>query len=152
MSEVEYAEPDPEQYNAWVAGLAIEEVQLVKLAGERKVAGEPASLGFGFTGGFANDAVHLRIRYEVSAGVLAEDGTVLTDIEASVVVVLTMSERGTPECYNRFAGSNGALMAHPYLREVVQATAARLGHPGVIVPMATAIPLLPASSAEIAER
>ena len=147
MTEIEYQEPTPELYNAFVAGLALEEIQLVRVSGERRIAGEPSELGFGFGGGFAVEADRLQIRYDVTAQLLGDEAAVLSEVQASVVVVLAMAEAGSPECFNRFAGSSGALMAHPYLREVVQSTAARLGHPGVVVPMATTIPVLAATVA-----
>ena len=55
---------------------------------------------------------------------------------------LKMATPGTPQCYNLFAGTSGTLLVHPYLREVVQSTADRLGHPGLILPVAKAMPAM----------
>lgn len=140
MNEVEFVQPEPDLYNAFVAGLDVEEIQLVQLSGERQTPGEPANIGYAFGGGFHVDGERLQIKYDVTASILGSEAVVLTEVKASVVIAIRMATPGTPDCYNRFAGSSGALMAHPYLREIVQSTAARLGHPAVILPIAKVMP------------
>lgn len=142
MNDVEFAAPKPEAYNAFVGGIEIEEIQLVHVSGERKVPGEPTNIGYSLGGGFHMEGERLQLKYDVTASVLGADSVVLSEVKASVVVVLKMATPGTPECYNLFAGTSGALMVHPYLREVVQSTADRLGHPGLILPVAKAMPAM----------
>lgn len=140
MNDVEFAAPETEAYNAFVSGIEIEEIQLVHVSGERKVAGEPANVGYSLGGGFHVEGERLQLKYDVTASVLGTGSDVLSEIRASVVVVLKLATPGTPECYNLFAGTSGTLMVHPYLREIVQSTAARLGHQGLILPMVKAMP------------
>jgi hypothetical protein len=131
------AGPDPDTYNAYVAGLQIQEVQVVRLFAERLQVGPAATNQFEMQAGYQRpDASTVHYRYDVIAHIAGEEGNELARIEAAVVVGM-VGQPGDDQTVERFGATSGAMIAHPFLREVVASTALRLGVWGVVLPLMT---------------
>jgi|ERR1022692_65420 hypothetical protein len=145
-ASAEVHEPDAATYNAFVEGLELTEIELVKVDGERVAAGVATQTRFDLTAGYLQDGTAICYRYDVIAHLTNDPGTELG--HAAVTVVLTTRSTAVAEaaCIERFGGTSGALIVHPYLREAIASIAQRLGFPGVLLPMIKHQPDEPAVS------
>jgi hypothetical protein len=126
---------DATSYNAFVAGLELAEIEPVKIHGERIAPGAATQTRFDLTAGYLEDGTTIRYRYDVTAHLTNDAGTDLGHAAASIVVTARATVGGDVMCIERFGGTSGALMAHPYLREAIAAAAQRVGFPGVLLPV-----------------
>jgi hypothetical protein len=139
-------EPDAAAYNAFVAGLELAGIELVKIGGERIAAGVSSQVRFDLTAGYLQDENGINYRYDASACITDEVGADLGRASASVVIAFRTAVSAEVICIERFGGISGAFIAHPYLREAIASTAQRLGFPGVLLPMITSQPDEPVAS------
>ena len=129
------AEPDSSTYNSFVAGLRLMGIELIKVHGERTASGAASQTRFDLAVGymFADDAI--QYRYDIATYFLDDDGNDLGNASASVLLVTANAPTTDVACIEHFGATSGALMVHPYLREVTASTAQRIGFPGVLLPM-----------------
>ena len=125
---------DVATYNAFVASLQLAGIELVKIHGERTAPGTAAQTRFDLAAGYMQDSGSLQYRYDVTAYFLDETGTPLGNASASALLVAHNVIGTEATCIEHFGATSGALMAHPYLREVIASTAQRIGFPGVLLP------------------
>lgn len=137
-------EPDAAAYNTFVASLELTGIELVKIGGERGATGVATQTRFDLTAGYMQDENAIHYRYDAVAHITNEDGTDFGHAAASVVVTARVAVAAEAACIERFGGTSGAFMAHPYLREAIASTAQRLGFPGVLLPMIKSQPDGPA--------
>jgi hypothetical protein len=81
----------------------------------------------------ADDAI--QYRYDIATTFLDDAGNALGNASASVLLVTANVPATDVACIEHFGATSGALMVHPYLREVTASTAQRIGFPGVLLPM-----------------
>ena len=129
------AEPDSSAYNSFVAGLHLMDIELIKVHGERMTSGAASQTRFDLAVGYmiADDAI--QYRYDLSTYLLDDAGNVLGNASASILLVTANAPTTDVACIEHFGATSGALMVHPYLREVTASTAQRIGFPGVLLPM-----------------
>jgi hypothetical protein len=129
------AEPDSSAYNSFVAGLHLMGIELIKVHGERMISGAASQTRFDLAVGYmiADDAI--QYRYDLSTYLLDDAGNVLGNASASILLVTANAPTTDVACIEHFGATSGALMVHPYLREVTASTAQRMGFPGVLLPM-----------------
>jgi hypothetical protein len=139
-------EPDAAAHNAFVAGLELTGIELVKIGGERGATGAATQTRFDLTAGYLQDEHAIYCRYDAVAHITNEDGTDVGHASASVVIAARVAAGAEAACIERFGGTSGAFMAHPYLREAIASTAQRLGFPGVLLPMIKSQPDGPAEA------
>lgn len=126
---------DVATYNAFVASLQLAGIELVKIHGERTAPGTATQTRFDLAAGYMQDSGSLQYHYDVTAHFLDEAGAPLGNASASVLLVAHDIIATDVACIEHFGATSGALMAHPYLREVIASTAQRIGFPSVILPM-----------------
>ena len=144
-------EPDAGTYNAFVAGLDLARIELIKISGERMAASAAAQIRFDLTAGYSQDENGINYRYNAAAYITDDDGIELGHASASIVITFRTAASAEAICIERFGGTSGAFMAHPYLREAIASTAQRLGFPGVLLPMITSQPDEPVASVKDAD-
>lgn len=125
---------DVATYNAFVGSLQLAGIELVKIHGERTAPGTATQTRFDLAAGYMQDSGSLQYRYDVAAHFLDEAGAPLGNASASVLLVARDVIATDVACIEHFGATSGALMAHPYLREVIASTAQRIGFPGVLLP------------------
>jgi len=140
-------EPDAATYNAFIAGLELVDIELVKVGGERVATGVATQTRFDLAASYLQDEATIRYRYDATARLMNEADTDLGHAAVSVMVTTRIAAAAEAICVERFGGTSGALMAHPYLREAIASTAQRLGFPGVLLPMIKYQPDAPTSPA-----
>ncbi len=127
---------DPAAYNAWLQKAQLEAVEQVRVSAERTGEGHLRDVELSVTPEFAIEPNRVLIRYDALALLSGTDGATLGS--AGTVVALAFSYDGptpTPDIVARFALTTGMLVAHPYVREAVQALAARVGFPQATLPL-----------------
>jgi len=122
-------------YSAFVAGLELAGIELVKVHGERTAAGAAAQTRFDMTAGYMQDGTVIHYRYDLTAHFADDHGTVLGSAAASVLITARATTAADTASIEQFGGTSGALVAHPYLREAIASTALRIGFPGVLLPL-----------------
>jgi hypothetical protein len=127
--------PDSSAYNSFVAGLRLTGIELIKVQGERTASGVASQTRFDLAVGYmlADDAI--QYRYDIATSFLDDAGNSLGNASASVLLVTANASTTDVACIEHFGATSGALMVHPYLREVTASTAQRIGFPGVLLPM-----------------
>lgn len=128
-------EPSPEAYNTFVAGLTLVAVDVVKITAERRRSGHAPVTRYALAAGWHAENAMILWRYDITAKLTDEEDTDFGTAEASVVIAAQCTGDVDPVCAERFGGTSGAFMAHPYLREAIASTAQRLGFGGVLLPM-----------------
>lgn len=128
-------EPSPEAYNTFVAGLTLVAVDVVKITAERRRSGHAPVTRYALAAGWHAENAMVLWRYDITAKLTDEEDTDFGTAEASVVIAAQCTGDVDPVCAERFGGTSGAFMAHPYLREAIASTAQRLGFGGVLLPM-----------------
>lgn len=141
-------EPDATAYNAFVAGLELAGIELIKISGERIATGVSSQVRFDLTAGYLQDENGINYRYDAAAHITDETGADLGRASASIVIAFRAAASAEAICIERFGGTSAAFIAHPYLREAIASTTQRLGFPGVLLPMITSQPDEPVASAE----
>ncbi len=126
---------DSGAYNAFVAGLELAGIELVKIHGERTAAGIATQTRFDLTATYMLGQGIINYRYEAIAHFVDEHDTVLGNAVASVQIIVRSDTAANESCILQFGGTSGTLMAHPYLREAISSTAQRINFPGVLLPM-----------------
>ncbi len=121
-------------YNAFVADFELAGIELVKIHGERTVAGVATQTRFDLTASYMRDEAVIHYRYEVTAHFVDDHDTVLGNATASIQITIRTDVAVNEACIEQFGGTSGALMAHPYLREAIASTAQRIGFQGVLLP------------------
>jgi len=129
------AEVDLAAYNAFVASMQLGGIELIKIHGERTAPGTASQTRFDLAAGYTQDDGSVHYRYDVTAHFLDETGTSLGNASASVLLIVRDVDAVDVSCIVRFGATSGALMAHPYLREIIASTAQRIGFSGVLLPM-----------------
>jgi hypothetical protein len=131
-----------------VASLEIQEAQLVKLSAERLQVGLPVGTHFEQHAGYARpDATTIHYRYDLVAHVVSETGIELGRVEAAVVLAVATLADADPPSVEMFGATSGAVIVHPFLREVLASPAQRIGYPGIMLPLLAAHPGQSASGA-----
>ena len=128
------ADLEPATYNAFVGGLELAGIELVRVHGERTEAGAAAQTRFDMSAGYMRDGGAIHYRYDLTAHFTDDRGTALGSAAASVLITARAAAADTASI-EQFGGTSGALMAHPYLREAIASTALRIGFPGVLLPL-----------------
>jgi hypothetical protein len=135
---VKFETPDPKTFSNFVNGVQLLNVEIVRLLGERLLAGASPSTTFELKSSYSYDPPHLFLRYDVTASLLDDESDIVARVEASVVLAIEVRDAEGPVAPNvleLFASSSGRIIANPYLRELINATSSRLGYPGVIFPV-----------------
>ncbi len=135
--------PDPAVYNALVAGMRIRAVDTIEIRAERDplVAVESADFEVGI--GHQIDGGVLRHRYTVKATFRDDGGVQCGHVHAALVLTTEWPDLVGDDSATMFGSTSGSLVVHPYLRETVSSTSARLGVPGVLLPVLTFVPARP---------
>lgn len=133
---------DPAVYNAYVATVRLENVEVVSLHGERvddvAAVGEPR---FDITSRYQRrEGGSVVYRYDATCRLPGPDGAEVGRVHALVHVHTVSDEPGPDWVVERFGRTSGAFVAHPYVREAIGTTAHRVGFPGVVLPMIKALP------------
>lgn len=129
------AEPDSVTYNSFVAALQLIGIEPVKVLGERMASGIASQTRFELAVGYMLSDDAIQYRYDLTAHFLDGSGIALGSASASILLVVSNAPTTDVACIEHFGATSGALMVHPYLREVIASTAQRLGFPGVLLPM-----------------
>lgn len=129
------ADLEPATYNAFVDGLELAGIELVRVHGERAEAGAAAQTRFDMSAGYMRDGGVIHYRYDLTAHFTDDRGTALGSAAASVLITARAAAAEDAASIEQFGGTSGALMAHPYLREAIASTALRIGFPGVLLPL-----------------
>lgn len=127
-------------YNEFVHGLVLLEVNTVRLVAEALRPGLSPETTYELRASVATEESHLFLRYDAAASLLGDDGDPVARIETALVLVFRIDSTPPPEIVEHFGSTSGTLMAHPYLREALQSLSARLGYPGVLLPLRVATP------------
>lgn len=133
-------EPDAHVYNAYIAGLTLRNVEVVRLYGERVAAGEPNEVKFDTALGYSGHGQEVNYRYDVTARLVDTAGNDVARVEVAAVLITASSSPSDEPTVARFAGTSGAMMAFPFLREAIATTAQRIGLPGVMMPIIRTTP------------
>jgi hypothetical protein len=128
------AELDSATYNAFVADFELAGIELVKIHGERTAVGVSTQTRFDLTASYMRDEGVIHYQYEVTAHFVDDQDTALGNATASIQVTIRTDVAVNEACIEQFGGTSGALIAHPYLREVIASTAQRIGFQGVLLP------------------
>jgi hypothetical protein len=139
------AEPDTSAYNSFVAALHLMGIELIKVHGERMASGAASQTRFDLAVGYMLGDGTIQYRYDLAAHFLDDAGIAFGNASASVLLVASNAPTTDVACIEHFGTTSGALMVHPYLREVIASTAQRLGFPGVLLPMIKHQPREPAT-------
>jgi hypothetical protein len=131
---------EPTAYNKFVSSLSLISVDLVKISGERRIAGASSQTAFELEAGYQLDNQTIRYRFDVKGHLTDEDNTDYGDVTAAVLVTLATDQAPADPFVERFGGLSALMIAHPYLREAIAATAQRLGFLNVVLPLATVQP------------
>jgi hypothetical protein len=131
---------DPETYNDFIRSLALLGVDVVKVSGERRAAGESSQTAFDLEVAYQLEDQMVRYWFQAKGRLTDEEKTNYGEIAASVVVTLRSTQTPSPACIERFGATSAAMIAHPYLREAIATTAQRLGFLGVLLPLLTQHP------------
>jgi hypothetical protein len=129
------AEPDAPAYNSFVAALQLMGIEAVKVHGERMASGAASQTRFDLAVGYMLGEGAIQYRYDLAAHFLDDTGIALGSASASVLLVASNAPTTDVACIEHFGTTSGALMVHPYLREIIASTAQRIGFPGVLLPM-----------------
>lgn len=134
---------DPAVYNAYVAQVRLDNVEVVRLLGERladgPVEGDPEiEITAQYQRRGSGEVVVYR--YDATCRLPGTDGTEVGRVHALVHVHTVSGEPGPDWVVERFGRTSGAFVAHPYVREAIGTTAHRVGFPGVVLPMIKALP------------
>jgi preprotein translocase subunit SecB len=135
MTSAESKELDSAAYNAFVADLELDAVDLVKVHGERTGVGHASQIRFDLAASYIQDEMAINYRYEVDAYVIDDDDKPLGTVAVTIQVTAYTTTEVDKDCIEQFGGTSGALIAHPYLREAVASAAQRIGFTGVLLPM-----------------
>ena len=131
---------DASVYNAYIAGLLVHNIEVVRLYAERLAAEEPSEVKFDTALGYARQGQGVNYRYDVTARLVDAAGNDVAKVEVAAVLVTVSSAPSDEAAVARFAGTSGAMMAFPFLREATATTAQRIGFPGVMMPIIRATP------------
>lgn len=138
VAEASVPEASVEQYNAWLAGVKLGAIEVVRLHAERRLGGIAPQTAYEMGVGWANEGDKIFWRYDVTAHLTDDAGADFGDVQVSVVLTAAHEQSDVDAaCVERFGSTSGVFMTHPYLREAVATTALRLGFPGVTLPMMT---------------
>lgn len=130
-----------DQYSAWLAGLELGSIEVVRLQAERRLSGVAPISRYELAAGWTVEENQIFWRYDLTAHLTDDANSDYGDVQTSVLLRAVHSEpEADPACIERFGATSGTMITHPYLREVVATTALRLGFPGVMLPMITARP------------
>lgn len=141
--------PDVEQYRVFVEGLELAGVEVVRVFGERRLAGHAPQTRYSLGAGWQAERGSVVWRYDVGAHLTDEADADFGGVEASVIVSARTDSSVDPACAEQFGGTSGAFIAHPYLREAIASTALRLGFVGVLLPMLKDLNEVPADRDEL---
>lgn len=131
---------DAGMYNAYVAGLTLHNVELVRLFAARTGPGRLAKADFATDLSYAQAEQVVNYRYDVAAKLSDEDGEEIGRVEVAAVVVTSSTAPADEAIIGQFSSTSAAMMAFPFLREAVASTAQRIGFPGVVMPIVRAEP------------
>lgn len=126
--------PDAETYNAFVESAELAGVDIVSVSGERRLPGEPPLVRFDLTAGYQVEGGTIRYRFDGVANLSDSEGQDYGEVRAAVVVSVNVEPDPDPACVQMFGAMTTTMTAHPYLREALATTAARIGFPGVLLP------------------
>jgi len=133
---------DSKEYNDFVASVELAGINVLGVAGERRLAGEAPQTRFEWAAAYQIEDFIVHYRFDASGHLNDKDGKDYGEVSAVVVVSLTLTQPPPgAACVERFGNQSAAMMAYPYLREVLASTALRLGFGGVLLPMMTQQPL-----------
>lgn len=125
---------DSVEYNAFLAGISLQAIELASLRGERRAAGDAPLTKFESEAAYQVGDNALYYRFDVHAHLTDETDTDYGEVSASVIVSIEVKSIPAEACLERFGGTSAAMMAHPYLREALANTALRMGFQGVLLP------------------
>lgn len=136
-----------ETYNAWLSGVTLGAIEVVRVHAERRRGGVAPQTEYGLGVGWTSEGGRIFWRYDVTAHLTDDASTDFGEVQVSVVLSVEHERADVdPDCVELFGTTSGALMTHPYLREAVATSALRVGFPGVMMPMMTTLD--PAEQAE----
>jgi preprotein translocase subunit SecB len=140
------ATADPTVYNAYIAGLAVRDVEVVRVYAERHATVEPSEVKFDTALGYARQEGAVNYRYDVTARLVDAEGSDVARVEVAAVLVTESTSPSDEATVAQFAGTSGAMIAFPFLREAIATTAQRIGYPGVLMPIIRTNPDAPSDS------
>jgi hypothetical protein len=126
---------DSASYNAFVADLELENIELVKVQCERTQVGVPVETRFDLSADYMQQGMNIHYRYELTAYFIDQHNALLGNALAALLITTRSETVGDPAHVEHFGGTLGALIAQPYLREAIASMAQRIGFPGVLLPM-----------------
>jgi hypothetical protein len=129
------ADLDISAYNSFIAVLRLAGIELIKVHGERMASGAASQTRFDLAVGYMLGDGAIQYRYDLVAHFLDDAGTALGNASASILLVASNAPTANVACIEHFGATSGALMVHPYLREIIASTAQRISFPGVLLPM-----------------
>jgi hypothetical protein len=135
----EVASIDSATFNELVAQARLHTVQQVRVFAERYDAGPSPVTNYAVSSsyGVADEQDRVAYRFDVEAMLLGEDEqSQVGRVEGSFVVIYDIAgaRSAAPAMLELFGATSVPLVVHPFLREAVANTAARLGFPGVFMP------------------
>lgn len=131
----EWQEPDPDEYNAFVAQANLAQIDVARILAERVAPGESKETAFETRLGFMVGEGALHWRFDCTANVVDADGVTLGLVETAVIVTTEyVNDAPSREVMVLFGNTSAALIAHPYLRETIATAAQRIGLPNVLLP------------------
>ena len=135
-------DPAPSTYNAFVASITHMNVSTIKVTGERTAGGNAANTKFELSSQYQIKPNKVLYRFDARGDIVDADKATLGNIETSVLVTFNTSiEQPDEACIKQFGATSAAMIAHPYLRESLSATALRIGIPGIVLPILTQEPV-----------
>lgn len=125
-------------YREFVAGLELQRIDTLAVRAERLTHGEMDESAVALDSSFAVDAAQSAVfyKYDVNVTVSGQDDARLGEVEVTVVLVFRAASLDVPvELVERFGATAAYMMGYPYLREAVSTLAARVGFPGLMLPV-----------------
>jgi preprotein translocase subunit SecB len=129
-----------DQYNAVVRRLRLRHLEVTRLSAQKLAPGPSPETNYQISSTYVQDVENsvLYYRFEVGAQLLGRsDDDVVATVEGTVVAVYEVRD-GTdeipPDICEAYGTMSVPFVVHPYLRELVSSTAARLGFFGVTMP------------------
>lgn len=129
-----------EQYNALVRRLKLRNLEVTKLTAQKLAPGPSPETNYQISSTYVQDLENsvLFYRFDVGAQLLGRsDDDVVATVEGTVVAVYEVrdgAEEIPPALCEAYGTMSVPFVVHPYLRELVSSTAARLGFLGVTMP------------------
>ena len=129
---------DLDAYRAFVAGLELQRVDTLDVSASRSGDGEMQDAQAEVDSSFAIDSTQRAVfyKYDLTVRISGPGEVRLGEVKGTLVLVFRAASLDAPvEMVDHFGGTSAFMMAHPYLRELAASLAARIGFPGLALPL-----------------